>query len=397
MSSISRAQAGVVNIESHEAALRALLETNKTEDLPLIEALFAAEQLNSSDATQRLKRFEPHRDSIDVLTLPSLDKLKLLLEYGDVVDSRETLDWLLNQGVDINRPDSTRTTGGVSLLRGGYDHSLGVLNNAAARGDIETFDYLLSQGADPTRSRALHLASRCKDLAKTVAMIHHLIDKHGFGVDELKDQNEIRRLGHTYQQIRDTGTPLNCAVVNRNMAALQTLLERGANPEGSGHPRQAPANTAILRWRRLPWDEALEPLFKAGANPSSALIQAVESDNIDGAKICLQYGADLAGVDETEKDRMEENARGDGEIPDFDWMSAEMRALLQEWSFVIRFARDAFFRAPTSFRVADFYLHGNPDDKHLEKTWAKQMLAFDIAIALLSIPADSMQLRAVDG
>jgi hypothetical protein len=58
-----------------------------------------------------------------------------------------------------------------------YDKTLGVLNNAATLGDIDLFDYLVSRGADPSKSIALHAAARCPDPVKTKAMILHLVDK----------------------------------------------------------------------------------------------------------------------------------------------------------------------------------------------------------------------------
>ncbi|KAH8659960.1 Alpha/Beta hydrolase protein [Xylariales sp. PMI_506] len=46
-------------------------------------------------------------------------------------------------------------------------------------------------------------------------------------------------------------------------------------------------------------------------------------------------------------------------------------------------ARDAFFRASTYFRAADFYLHGDAADPRLVDLWAKQITAFNRAIALI--------------
>lgn len=245
---------------------------------------------------------------------------------------------MLDHNVDINRPDSSRTTGGKKLIGNGHDYSLGVLNNAAASGDVDTFDYLVSRGADPSRSRALHHASRCRNPTKTEAMIHHLIDKHGMGVDEIKDIENLRYVG-MINHIQDVGTPLNCAVINHNMAALDTLLRRGADatgrssagPEGGYRP---PANTAIALYRRVPFVNALEPLFRAGASPSSTLIQAVSADNLVAARICLENGADLAEIDEQEREMIEEErefTNGGDETPNVEWITDRMRDLFREW------------------------------------------------------------------
>lgn len=60
-------------------------------------------------------------------------------------------------------------------------------------------------------------------------------------------------------------------------------------------------------------------------------------------------------------------------------------------------ARDAFFRASTYFRAADFYLHGNAENERIIDLWNKQLAAFDKAIALLPTPGVRTILHAADG
>lgn len=57
-------------------------------------------------------------------------------------------------------------------------------------------------------------------------------------------------------------------------------------------------------------------------------------------------------------------------------------------------ARDAYFRASTYFRCADFYLHGNPSDPRIETLWDQQLAAFDKALALLPVPGERGLLKA---
>jgi len=57
-------------------------------------------------------------------------------------------------------------------------------------------------------------------------------------------------------------------------------------------------------------------------------------------------------------------------------------------------ARDAYFRAATYFRAADFYLHGNPEDSRINDFWQKQTIAFDRAIALLPNPGERITWKA---
>ncbi|KAF7553325.1 hypothetical protein G7Z17_g3710 [Cylindrodendrum hubeiense] len=55
-------------------------------------------------------------------------------------------------------------------------------------------------------------------------------------------------------------------------------------------------------------------------------------------------------------------------------------------------ARDAFFRAATYYRAADFYLHGNPSDPRIDELWEQQQVAFDKALALMTIPGKRIPL-----
>jgi dienelactone hydrolase len=57
-------------------------------------------------------------------------------------------------------------------------------------------------------------------------------------------------------------------------------------------------------------------------------------------------------------------------------------------------ARDAYFRAASYSRAADFFIHGNPDDPRISSLWTQQTLAFDKAIALLPVPGERVILPA---
>ncbi|USP73234.1 20-hydroxy-prefusarin hydrolase FUS2 [Curvularia clavata] len=56
-------------------------------------------------------------------------------------------------------------------------------------------------------------------------------------------------------------------------------------------------------------------------------------------------------------------------------------------------ARDAYFRAATYFRSAEFFLHGHPDDSRIRSLWDQQMTSFDKAIALLPQPGQRFLLK----
>jgi hypothetical protein len=51
-------------------------------------------------------------------------------------------------------------------------------------------------------------------------------------------------------------------------------------------------------------------------------------------------------------------------------------------------ARDAFFRAATYFRAADFFLHGNISDPRIYSLWNSMLSDFDQGLGLLSIPGE---------
>jgi alpha-beta hydrolase superfamily lysophospholipase len=57
-------------------------------------------------------------------------------------------------------------------------------------------------------------------------------------------------------------------------------------------------------------------------------------------------------------------------------------------------ARDAFFRAATYFRAADFYLHGNPADPRISEFWRKATECFDAANARLDRPGERLLVEA---
>ena len=105
----------------------------------------------------------------------------------DFARDRKTLDWLLDQGVDINRTDTQRLDNGFNLAPGETDRSLHLLNNVAADGNIALFDCLVDRGADPTLSTALHSASACKDPDLSRAMVCHLLDRYGMDINSNSD------------------------------------------------------------------------------------------------------------------------------------------------------------------------------------------------------------------
>jgi ankyrin repeat protein len=121
-------------------------------------------------------------------------------------------------------------------------------------------------------------------------MVDHLLDKHGMNIET--HNKTLREL----MFMRDSGTPIHCAVHYNNLATLEQLLARGADPESG-------VNYAIGNFLFTSYLPALAPLLEAGANADRALDRAVGSKNVEAAKICLAHGADLSRVMEEQRAR----------------------------------------------------------------------------------------------
>jgi hypothetical protein len=202
-----------------------------------------------------------------------------ILSRRDCADSREDLDWLLDQGVDVSLTDPHRQDNGFHLGGGERDHSLKVLNNIAKNGDIELFDHIVSRGADPLRSMSLHAVSRCRAVDKMAAMIDHLLDHYHMDIEA--DNEDLRDFMNADP---DSGSPLMCAIFHENVAAVRKLLERGAKLKWS-------VEHAIGDCMYGGFLPALGPLLDGGADVDQAFRYAVSRNNVDAAKMCFERGA----------------------------------------------------------------------------------------------------------
>lgn len=57
-------------------------------------------------------------------------------------------------------------------------------------------------------------------------------------------------------------------------------------------------------------------------------------------------------------------------------------------------AKDAYFKASTYFRSADFFLHGNPSDPRIYSLWDQQTAAFNTSLKLLPVPGKRVNIQA---
>ena len=217
------------------------------------------------------------------------------------------LDWLLDQGADINRTDSRRLDSGFNLAPGETDDSLHLLNNIVASGDIDLFDHLVHRGADTSLCTALHAASRCTDGKTSIAMVCHLLDKHNMDINRNNDD-----LRHFFHDSQDSGSPLYSAIIHKNLPVVHELLTSGAKVNDD------PACSLVGYYAARPGGflPSLEPLLRAGADATEVLQQAVMvTMNTDAAKVCLQFGEDPAPAlreaiaqEEDRANRIAENA-----------------------------------------------------------------------------------------
>jgi hypothetical protein len=176
---------------------------------------------------------------------------------------------------------------------------LKILDKIAERGDIQLFDHIVSRGADSLPSLALHRACKCEDTDKSIAMIDHLLDKYHMDIEA-----HSKVLRPTIHFPGDSGTPLVCAVWYKNIAAVQHLLNRGADPK--------PAIVLAIGRATAPHGclPAVEPLLKAGADADCALEAAVDRKNLDAARLRVAYGADPSVMHEKLQLRVARNAAG---------------------------------------------------------------------------------------
>ncbi|KAH6666253.1 hypothetical protein B0J14DRAFT_604506 [Halenospora varia] len=191
------------------------------------------------------QEMDPNQLSLQILLSDcSFDKIKLLAEFGLDIKSvghnflptnlhnLEIIDWLLDNGAD---PNATMTVGPTCFWTnaggGQHDDTSEVLNRAAALGDIPMFDHLVIRGAIPSRSIALHTASKCKDSSQAGAMVYHLVQKYNLDVNADDLCRGLRWFHSLGNGPPDSGSPLACAVKNRSVGAVKALLECGADVE----------------------------------------------------------------------------------------------------------------------------------------------------------------------
>lgn len=104
--------------------------------------------------------------------------------------------------------------------------------------------------------------------------------------------SDTETLRDLFRDAKDSGTPLCSAIYHENLAAVEELLKRGADPEKAGKYGHRPVIKAIGDAANTGFLPALIPLLEAGVDTTSALICAVHSGNVEAAELCLQAGAD---------------------------------------------------------------------------------------------------------
>ncbi|QKX57576.1 uncharacterized protein TRUGW13939_04694 [Talaromyces rugulosus] len=178
---------------------------------------------------------------------------------------KKVLDWLLDQGLNINAPSEEAHYSDSN--REGHDNAVGVLNRAATYDDVDILDHLVARGAEPTHSNALHHA------AMSFTMVAYLIGNYKLDVnaDDSRGGLNAQTLGSG-----PWGCPLNYPVSNSNLLAVESLLKYGAEVGDSPAIAISKGHAPSLK---LPLDH--------GADSSEALDTAVRMDFVDSCKPCL--------------------------------------------------------------------------------------------------------------
>lgn len=204
------------------------------------------------------------------------------------LDSQELVDFFLDHGVDINATgEFVNRDNGVLRYSEPYayvpkGHTV-FLNHAALKGDLQMFDHLVSRSADPARSNALHFAARheTQDLATMTSMMQHLIEKHGFDIDERDAVGGIpAERTYPVNTSYRPAEPVRWAACHNKPASLQALINLGANP--------APTVYDAATKNRI---ECLHILLKTGVDASEALALAAKRNYLQAAQLTLEYGA----------------------------------------------------------------------------------------------------------
>ncbi|TVY93162.1 hypothetical protein LAWI1_G000864 [Lachnellula willkommii] len=208
---------------------------------------------------------------------------------------------------DINGPTNDTVKGTDRLYR---NNTVEVLNAAAAHGDIDLFNHLVSRSAKPHHSNALHNAVRSKN---AVAMVTHLVETYHLDVtasDVCNGLNELDLVG-----LKDTPKyALSYALRACNTPAAEVLLKYGA--------KIREALSYAITSQNI---SAVKLLLDAGADPSDGLCDAIVRDYLEVAQLCLEYGGDVAAGEA--RDQLVAGFGGS-----YSGMSNEMRELLDEWN-----------------------------------------------------------------
>lgn len=80
---------------------------------------------------------------------------------------------------------------------------------------------------------------------------------------------------------------------------------------------------------------------------------------------------------------------------EFNFLAQQMEAMAASTRSVVA-SRDAYFRAASYYRAADFFIHHNESDPRIYALWTSQLTAFGKAIALLPNPGQKITVQAAN-
>jgi ankyrin repeat protein len=172
----------------------------------------------------------------------------------------ETVDWLIDAGADITARNAAFGT---------------ALDVAALRGAPEVVELLLEAGADVHAGDLVGTTPLHRAAEGGSAAVASLLIEHG------ADVNGATTIGTA---------PLHIAATEGNTAAARVLIEAGARTDAPNEINRTPLACAV----RMAHRDTAEMLLQRGVDiDERALIDAVDSGNVELVELLARYGADL--------------------------------------------------------------------------------------------------------
>ena len=133
-------------------------------------------------------------------------------EYSTAVDDEDLMQWLIQQGADVNATSRC-------------DES--VLSVAIAYGSMEVIRLLLASQIDVGYGDLLHCATQRTNQGEGAELVELLVAKYGANVNAYRFDNPV---AFRWRAMSKLPTPLHIACDRQNIPVARALLRHGADP-----------------------------------------------------------------------------------------------------------------------------------------------------------------------